>query len=951
MAVFRLFCILIVLVTVNCLPIFKNDDKVELPEIDSSEDVQVVNVSARDERLSRSSLRPGMQVRSYAIEIEPDIDSGTFTGTVLINALIIDQATISDPILFHVEDLDVNSVEVAIGGSTQYNDANFEVVDGELRITDLSRSTYWFRISYEGNLDPTAGLFVGSYDGGSYLAMNLFPTNARRVFPCIDEPTETSIISFTINEAPYANIISNTQLEAADSVSFKSMAGAPFRWALFGHDFTTYNVPVTNIVQLAGRPGLAGQENQASVAINSIYGTLNEWTNKPYLEIVNNQADNMHILAIPDVDIEWNTLSVIGLWEPYLMMVTQQHSVKQKQVALVKIAEAIARPWFGFTLVAENWIHQWIITGFQTYVAYEAVKELESGSTEAIDYDAIFVTDVIQEGLYRDGYASATILQPDDFIDDEVDIRSHINNGLLKYKAPAILSMLRLAMHEETDFIKVGAQGLFVQSNVDTVNTFNFLDNVGAPWDALDEKLFNNLEDFLNPYIKARGCPLLSVTYQRNLVTIARSTFNFAGVPSATNFFVPITFTTSADPDFENVIPSRVYNEPTSIEIPVTLGEDDWILFNIQGRGYYRVQYNPDMWERIIAALEDPERRNEIHHLNRATLLDDSLNLARRIASGLNYDIALRIVLSMELEKEYAVWKAYIRNMNFIRKRLDALVTNNDELDPQVYLRIVRRIISTVENDLDFRAENRVEPSMDTLTRGMVMDHACRAGSETCIAAAIDWFYLDNGVNPNIPRDLRPAIYCAMVREGEEDVREMLLELLEDSETRTMHDRVVILESLACSHDEGFIEGYLGETISDDSPYSIAEKFRIFTAIAESSYNNAKLALRFLRENTNDIRQHYGGSAKLEEALFVLANNIVENDMATDFRNWLGGNSHNLQDSQNAANVVQEIITENIAWSDRHLQDVYDWMEQNDATTAAVSMLLLCMTAFITLFS
>ncbi|RVE40353.1 hypothetical protein evm_014997 [Chilo suppressalis] len=151
----------------------------------------------------------------------------------------------------------------------------------------------------------------------SYLAMNLFPTNARRVFPCIDEPTETSIISFTINEAPYANIISNTQLEAADSVSFKSMAGAPFRWALFGHDFTTYNVPVTNIVQLAGRPGLAGQENQASVAINSIYGTLNEWTNKPYLEIVNNQADNMHILAIPDVDIEWNTLSVIGLWNKY----------------------------------------------------------------------------------------------------------------------------------------------------------------------------------------------------------------------------------------------------------------------------------------------------------------------------------------------------------------------------------------------------------------------------------------------------------------------------------------------------------------------------------------------------------------------------------------------------------------------------------------------------------
>ncbi|RVE43926.1 hypothetical protein evm_011437 [Chilo suppressalis] len=671
--------------------IFTNDvhdleNKVNIGKVDSTNEISLDQNKNKDTRNSvdfNSIIRPGLTIWEYGITLTVNGDS--FDGRVVIRATVTSN-TRDDPLKLHIDGLTINSVATSATNEESAVSANYELRDGRLEINPARKlSNYLIIIEYSGPIrNDGRGLFRGLRH--DYLAMNLFPTNARRVFPCIDEPTETSIISFTINEAPYANIISNTQLEAADSVSFKSMAGAPFRWALFGHDFTTYNVPVTNIVQLAGRPGLAGQENQASVAINSIYGTLNEWTNKPYLEIVNNQADNMHILAIPDVDIEWNTLSVIGLWEPYLMMVTQQHSVKQKQVALVKIAEAIARPWFGFTLVAENWIHQWIITGFQTYVAYEAVKELESGSTEAIDYDAIFVTDVIQEGLYRDGYASATILQPDDFIDDEVDIRSHINNGLLKYKAPAILSMLRLAMHEETDFIKVGAQGLFVQSNVDTVNTFNFLDNVGAPWDALDEKLFNNLEDFLNPYIKARGCPLLSVTYQRNLVTIARSTFNFAGVPSATNFFVPITFTTSADPDFENVIPSRVYNEPTSIEIPVTLGEDDWILFNIQGRGYYRVQYNPDMWERIIAALEDPERRNEIHHLNRATLLDDSLNLARRIASGLNYDIALRIVLSMELEKEYAVWKAYIRNMNFIRKRLDALVTNNDELDPQVYL-------------------------------------------------------------------------------------------------------------------------------------------------------------------------------------------------------------------------------------------------------------------------
>lgn len=36
--------------------------------------------------------------------------------------------------------------------------------------------------------------------------------------------------------------------------------------------------------------------------------------------------------------------------------------------------------------------------------------------------------------------------------------------------------------------------------------------------------------------------------------------------------------------------------------------------------GYYRVNYDNVLWERIIEALNDPDRRAEIHPLNRATV-------------------------------------------------------------------------------------------------------------------------------------------------------------------------------------------------------------------------------------------------------------------------------------------------------------------------------------------
>lgn len=77
-------------------------------------------------------------------------------------------------------------------------------------------------------------------------------------------------------------------------------------------------------------------------------------------------------------------------------------------------------------------------------------------------------------------------------------------------------------------------------------------------------------------------------------------------------------------------------------------------------------------------------------------LVDDALNLAR--AGQLGYDIALSVVLSMEHETEYAVWKAFVRNMNFLKKRLEAFVFDDDDLDPDIYL--VRNIELLLNNFL-----------------------------------------------------------------------------------------------------------------------------------------------------------------------------------------------------------------------------------------------------------
>lgn len=77
-----------------------------------------------------------------------------------------------------------------------------------------------------------------------------------------------------------------------------------------------------------------------------------------------------------------------------------------------------------------------------------------------LDVNTLFVTEVIQESLYRDGYSSAHTLELSQDLFEEAEIRDYIY-GIHEYKAPAILWMLRLILgNENQDFIQMAGRAL-----------------------------------------------------------------------------------------------------------------------------------------------------------------------------------------------------------------------------------------------------------------------------------------------------------------------------------------------------------------------------------------------------------------------------------------------------------------------------------------------------------
>lgn len=55
---------------------------------------------------------------------------------------------------------------------------------------------------------------------------------------------------------------------------------------------------------------------------------------------------------------------------------SKAHSMMQRKIALVTIAEAMARQWFGYVVYPQDWKDQWVISGLASHAAQAVVTDV-----------------------------------------------------------------------------------------------------------------------------------------------------------------------------------------------------------------------------------------------------------------------------------------------------------------------------------------------------------------------------------------------------------------------------------------------------------------------------------------------------------------------------------------------------------------------------------------------
>ena len=349
-------------------------------------------------------LPGGVVPRHYRIELDVDLDGAAFTGTVGID---IDIASATDAIVCNAADLDIGEATITRSdglGPGDDRDADrtgggepaepgagacrlFVALDPEnerLVLTDPAGAGFGpgparLDISFSGVLnDQLRGFYRSTYtdDAGrtrTIAATQFQSTDARRAFPCWDEPAfkATFEAALVVDDALLA--VSNTaetgRRPAGDGrvrISFApTMAMSTYLVAfVVGPLEATEPVTADGVpIRVVHRPGRGAQAGFALETAAHALGWYSRYYGIAY------PSDKVDLVALPDFAFgAMENLGCVTFREVLLLVDPAAASQPELERVAMVINHELAHMWFGDLVTMSWWEGIWLNEAFATFM-------------------------------------------------------------------------------------------------------------------------------------------------------------------------------------------------------------------------------------------------------------------------------------------------------------------------------------------------------------------------------------------------------------------------------------------------------------------------------------------------------------------------------------------------------------------------------------------------------
>jgi len=764
---------------------------------------------------------------AYAIWIKPDLKKLTFAGreTVKLN---VEQPT---------HEIVLNALELAgadaeIDGKTVPKTAiKFDAKSELLTIAtpeELRPGEHTLAVRFSGKINQFGrGLFYAKYQEQGTGAKKMFlgtqfeATDARRLFPCWDEPVFRARFQLTAvvpeNWMAVSNMPIASEKKVADGreVEFQPTPSMSSYLNVFcAGEFDAIESEVDGVkLRITTTKGKAESARYALEATTQILHYYDEYFGVAY------PLPKLDQLAIPGgFGGAMENWGGITYYETALLFDPANSSAATRQRVYEVIAHEVAHQWFGDLVTMAWWDNLWLNEGFASWMGTKCTARfnpqwevwLEKGTPR----DPTRRIGIAKEQA-MEGDARATTHPIQQKVATEAEANSAFDDITYK-KGQSFLRMLESFLGEEPfrDGIRRYMQA-HKYSNSTTADL----------WNALSEASDKPVSEIAAGWTEQPGFPVVNVKRAANgkvALSQERFTVNFRDNSEAT-WKIPLTYFI----DGQSAPAMLLMPEKTAMLEDVPF--DRALKLNVEGAGNYRVAYDEESWKLLLASLPGMNVPDQVN------LLSDAWAFVQAGRQPLSFYAGL--IDRLPPNTALGVREQIINAFNSINHLLAGAP------EQEQFRRYARGVLRPTLDTLTLQPKSG-EPMTASLLRASLVQELGLLGDEEVIKICRQNFenYLKD--RSSVPADLRPPIFAIAMRYGDATAWQKLHEL--GLKTTSTEEKQNYYDALAFATDPRLIQKSLAIALTDELPTSRAV-FMVSKAARES--DRPDLAWEFAREN------------------------------------------------------------------------------------------------------
>jgi aminopeptidase N/puromycin-sensitive aminopeptidase len=849
----------------------------------------LIGPSAEAERLPRTVIP-----QHYRLQLSPDLAADSFTGDEEIEVGVQRSTSV---VRLHAADLEISTAGARWADNARVAaEVTYDVAE-EMAILTFSEplpvGPVTLDLSFSGALnDDLRGFYRGeSGTGKTFATTQLEATDARRAFPCFDEPEWKAAFDVTLivdeGHAAFSNgaVIDNVPGPAAGkkTVRFTTTPRiSTYLVAFVVGDFSCLEGEASGVpIRVCAAPERVHLGQYALDAAEWLVPFFEDYFGVPY------PFDKLDNIGVADFDAgAMENAGAVIYRETGLLVDPEESSLSQRKRVAAVVAHELAHQWFGDLVTMEWWDDLWLNEGFADFMESRSLGEWQPTWNPTLE----------NAGAAGWPLASDTLREPR-AIRAKAETPEEINalfDGIAYGKTSAVLRMLESYVGPAA--MQQGIHHYLTRHAYDNATASDFFDALAG---AADRPVGAVMESFVHQ----AGVPRVKATSR------CEGTETVLDL-SQDRFFVNSELLGS-DPERRWTIPV-CYDEGECVLLTEVAqqfhiaGCRKTLFVNHDGQGYFVTEYPVEQ----IDLLRD-KLWTDLSPADRLILLRDEWMLVR--AGVRPIGVYLDLISAFAAETEPQVFDQFLGRFSTLEERLLR------EEDRDRFQKWLRAFLIPILDRVGWEAKEG-ESELTVGLRQDLMDVLGTVASDPQVLAPargiVEAYLAGQRVDPN---RLSGALDLAAIH-GDATLYDRYLEKLERVETP--QEYTLVLAALGSFRDEALIRRTLERALSDQ-----VKSQDLRTALGRLSDNPQAETLRwdFLRERWSDYLAKIPPQSH-SVLLPYAGRGICDGKQLEEFRAFAADKPFNASKMAE----TEEVIANCLAFRRRHADDFSSWLHRMD---------------------